>query len=71
MRVTRIPHSVPHPDPQGRLDKSIRQIYVSQGRGFCTKSHAQPNYPGGILGVTLDRAMLLFSDYLVCMRAKR
>ena len=32
---------------------SIRQIYVSEGRGFRTKMLSLPNYPRGTLRVTL------------------
>ena len=37
------------PRPPG----SIRQIYVSQGRGFCTKSHPNLIILGGSLGLHL------------------
>ena len=38
---------------------SIRQIYVSEGRGFRTKNYPLLTYlgGGGTLGVTLDRAI--------------
>ena len=38
--------------------RSIRQIFVSEGRGFCAKCYPRPNYPqwgGGGLGLTVDR----------------
>ena len=51
-----------HPDPHGRLDKSMSQkvqIYISEG--FRKKIIASPNSPsgggGGDPGVTLDRVI--------------
>ena len=52
--VTRIPHSVPHPDPQGRLDKSMSPRIGD----FAQKITSHVIIPGGgPSGVTLDRAI--------------
>ena len=51
--ATRIPYSVPHPDPWGRLDKSM-----SPGvENFAQKNYPPPKYPGGTIGVALNKAI--------------
>ena len=49
------PHSVPHPDPQGRLDKSMSPRVGDFAQKIISHLIIQG---GGTLGVTLDRAIM-------------